>query len=177
MSEIIALLIRAGIVLGLIGSVALAGMYAMHESDAGLAAREATDIWHKTHAIYGNSAAGGAESYLGINNAVAIRANIVPSGMTLQDGETIQGPWAGSTVTLSGSSDGHTFYEDWNAIPSSACAEFAVNQPVNYMYINGTSIFINSGNGNQAGAIAGACNTGSNSLSEVKLSFTSVAGQ
>lgn len=164
----------------IIAMLALAGVssYAMrayHGSGTTQAIAQATDIYHSARSVFGNSVAGGLASYSGINNYNAIRAGIVPSAMTNGDGQTITGPWTGSTVTLTGNTN--TLYEDWNSIPSASCAQFALSQPANFVMVNGTGVWIDNTSSSVAGNIAAACNQGNASVSEIKFSYVDTAGQ
>ncbi|GAP25988.1 MULTISPECIES: type 4 pilus major pilin [Gluconobacter] len=168
--------IIAAIIIGLfgLGTAATYAMRAYHGTGTTTAITEATDMWHQAHSVYGGTVAGGAATYAAVTNSNAIRASIVPQSMTTGDGSYIAGPWNGSYVTLSGSST--TFYEDWNNIPSSACAQFALSQPVNFLMVNGTGVWVNTGS-DVVTQVTAACNQGSSSLSEVKFSYVDTAGQ
>lgn len=102
-----------------------------------------------------------ARSFSGLNNSVAIKANLVPKGMLNGDGATLKGPWANSYVTLSPTSSGMGFISTWVDVPSDACATFARSQSANMISINGTTI--DPTNNAAAAGIAMACDAGTSS--------------
>ncbi|MFT8611638.1 MAG: type 4 pilus major pilin [Gluconobacter oxydans] len=175
MERLVAYIAGAIIAMLALGGVGIYAMRAYHGSGTTTAIAEATDIWHSARSVFGATVAGGIENYSGVNNSNSIRAGVVPSAMTNGDSQTIVGPWQGSTVTLSGNSN--TFYEDWNGVPSTSCAQFALSQATNIVWANGTGIWVNNTSSNVASSIAAACNQGNNSLSEVKFSYVDTAGQ
>ncbi|GBQ91194.1 type 4 pilus major pilin [Asaia krungthepensis] len=133
------------------------------------AVEDANFISTHIKSIYGGSI-NGATNFSTVGNAEAIRAGAVPSDMLNGDGQTIKAPWVGSTVQLTGSSDGGTFYETWSQVPGSACASLANAQSVNYMNINGTAINMGAGQ-NVASQVAQACNGTAGNYSSVQLSY------
>ncbi len=175
MERLVAYIAGAIIAMLALGGVGIYAMRAYHGSGTTTAIAEATDIWHSARSVYGATVAGGIENYSGVNNSNAIRGGVVPSAMTNGDSQAIVGPWQGSNVTLSGNSN--TFYEDWTGIPSSSCAQFALSQPTNLVWVNGTGVSIDNSNSSVGSSVAAACNLGNASLSEVKFSYVDTAGQ
>lgn len=175
MERLVAYIAGAIIAMLALGGVGIYAMRAYHGSGTTTAIAEATDIWHSARSVYGATVAGGIENYSGVNNSNSIRAGVVPSAMTNGDSQTIVGPWQGSTVTLSGTSN--TFYEDWNGIPSSSCAQFALSQPTNFIMVNGTGVWVDNSNSSVGSSVAAACNQGNTSVSEIKFSYVDTAGQ
>ncbi|MFT9089622.1 MAG: type 4 pilus major pilin [Gluconacetobacter sp.] len=175
MERLIAII--AATVLGVmaLGYVAKNTVLSFMQSGTETAVAQAGEIWSQARAVYGTTVGGGQTDFTPINNADAIKAGIVPQSAS-PDGQTIRGPWQGSTITLTGSTS--TLYEDWNAVPSAACARFALSQPTNMVFVNGTGISTTSVQTGASAAVAEACNRGTtDSLSEVKFSFTELAGQ
>lgn len=175
MERLIAII--ATVVIGTIGLgyVAKNSVLAFMQSGTEAAIAQAGEIWSQARAVYGTTVAGGQTNFTPINNADAIKAGIVPQSAS-PDGQTINGPWQGSTITLTGSTS--TLYEDWKNIPSSACARFALSQPTNQVVVNGTTVQTTSVQSGASSAVAQACNHGStDSLSEVDFSYTETTGQ
>ena len=173
MERFIAIIASAAIGMLMLGAVAIYGPRALFSSNVQIAAGNATDIWTSAQAVYSTTAGGGASNYTSVTTAGAIRAGIVPSGMS-PDQQTIRGPWAGSTVNLSGNAT--QFFEDWNQIPSAVCARFALSQAAWQVTVNGTTMYYNN-TASIAPAVAAACNQGNNSWSEVKFGYMETAGQ
>jgi|GEM_PF-2774569 len=133
------------------------------------AVEDANFISTHIKAAYGGSI-NGATNFTSISNSEAIKVGAVPREMLNGDGQTIKGPWVGSTVQMSGSTDGGTFYENWSGVPGNSCAGLSNAAAVNYMNINGTAINMGSGQ-NVASQVAQACNGTSGSLNTVQLSY------
>lgn len=174
MERLIAII--AATVLGVIalGYVAKNTVLSFMQSGTEAAVAEAGDIWSQARSVYGGTVAGGPANYSGINNADAIKAGIVPVRMSV-DGSTIQGPWQGSTLQLTGSQN--TLYEEWDGVPSAACARFALSQPTIVVGVNGTTISTYGATSNAPSQIAQACQVGGSSTSTIVFSFTEFAGQ
>jgi outer membrane protein assembly factor BamA len=102
-----------------------------------------------------------ARNFSGLNNTVAIKANLVPKGMLTGDGTTLKGPWANSYVTLSPTSNGMGFIATWSEVSSDDCATFARSQSANIISINGTTV--DPTNTAAAAGIAMACDAGTSS--------------
>jgi len=171
---IIAMIVIGGVLAGVAGYY---GSRAFSGSGTTTAISEAGDIWNNAQSVFGGTPASGPANFSSVTNGNAITGGIVPMAMTTGDGQTINGPWAGSTVTLSGSSDGQTFYEDWNNIPSTACAKFALSQKTNFVEVNSSGVWTGQNAGATASAIAAGCNQGTASVSEIKFSYVPLAGQ
>jgi len=175
MERLIAIIAAAVIGTIGLGYVAENTVLSFMHSGTEAAIAQAGDIWSQTRAVYGTTVGGGQTDFTPINNADAIKAGIVPEKSS-PDGQTIRGPWQGSTIVLTGTTN--TLYEDWNGVPSSACARFALSQPTNGVFVNGTWIVETGVQTGASSAVAQACNRGTtDSLSEVKFSFTETAGQ
>jgi len=169
---IIAMIVIGGVLAGVAGYY---GSRAFSRSGTTTAISEAGDMWTNAQSVFGGSPASGPGDYSSVSNSSAITGGLVPMAMTVGDGQTINGPWPGSTVTVSGNTT--TFYEDWNNIPSTACAKFALSQKTNDVWINSTMVTVGQNSGQTATAVAQACNQGTTSLSEVKFSYVPNAGQ
>ncbi|WP_068173790.1 type 4 pilus major pilin [Neokomagataea thailandica] len=159
-----------------LGGVATYAMRAYHGSSTTTATSEATDIYHSARGVFGNSVAGGSASYTNISNANSIKAGIVPSVMTTGDGQTIVGPWPGSSVKIFG--NGITLWEEWDGVPASACATFALSQSVNYLTINGNAHPVMSNDPSLAANVASDCNmVNSNSTAKILFSYIDIGSQ
>lgn len=173
MERFLAIIASAIIGMLMLGLASVYGYRALFSSNVQIASGYATDIWTSAQGVWGTTAGGGASNYTGVTNAGAIKAGVTPSGLST-DGENIRGPWAGSTVQLTG--DTTHLYEDWNGIPSSVCARFALSQPAWQVTINGTALYYSNAN-SIATSVAAACNQGNNSISEVKFGYMETSGQ
>jgi len=175
MERLVAYIVAAVIALLALGSVARYASRAYHGGTVTVAITEATDMWHSAQSVYGNTAGGGASNYTNVNNTAAKQAGIVPSQMAIGTGDYITGPWNTSNVVLSGQS--YQFSEQWNNVPSTSCAQFALSQPASTVTVNGTTIGLNN-DGSASAAVASACSIGQGgSVSTIRFDFTEISGQ
>lgn len=145
----------------------MAGIYeAFHKSSAQIASGWESEIATNVNGFFQGGLT--ARNFSGLNNEVAIKANLVPKGMMTGDGSTLKGPWPNSYVTLGASNGGMGFISSWANVSTDDCATFARSQSATIIDINGTSI--DPTNTAAASSIALACNGGSSS-STVTVSF------
>lgn len=81
----------------------------------------------------------GATDFSGLDNAIAIKAGIIPQGLI--KGDTIKNRWSGD-VTLGANADNASFTIALTQIPQSECTQFALFQKDAWLGIevNGTAI-------------------------------------
>ncbi|WP_338333628.1 type 4 pilus major pilin [Acetobacter sp. LMG 32666] len=159
MDLIVAILSKHGLeIMALV--LVMAGVYEIfHKSNAQTASGWESEMVTNVDGFFQGGLT--ARNFSGLNNSVAIKANLVPKGMLNGDGSTIKGPWANSYVTLSSTSNGMGFTASWVEVPSDDCATFARSQSANMISINSTSI--DPTNSAAASSIAMACNAGASS--------------
>ncbi|MBB2199507.1 hypothetical protein HLH44_19060 [Gluconacetobacter sp. 1c LMG 22058] len=155
MDQIISLLVKAGAVLLAVVAV-LAGSYEVFSRNNGsTAAGEQSQLATNIETYYNGGMM--ARNYSSISNSSAIRAALVPKSMLNGDGNTIAGPWGGSTVTIS--TWGNGFQVAWSNVDGDSCATFARSQAPQNVNINGDDIPLS--NSDAATQIANACNASS----------------
>lgn len=152
---------------------AQAAIAVVHMFSGGMASTAVQDADYIANHIKTNfgGSQNGSTDFSGVTNALAIRTASVPRGMLTGDGQTIKGPWAGSTVTLSSSADGSSFFETWAGVPSASCPELSNAASVNYLNINNAQIFFYDGAKIQNN-VAQACNGGSGTSNNVILGYS-----
>jgi hypothetical protein len=106
----------------------------------------------------------GSANFTTLSNTVAINGGTIPAEMLNGDTKTINGPWAGSIVTVGGSAT--QFNLQYTNIAGTDCAKFVRGVQFLTASVNGTTITFPA----DGGTIASACNV--YSLNTVNFSFT-----